>query len=238
MKTIAIIRQTAPGTEAKQDYAAVEAALRLKKQAGGSVTAVCLGTEAGLTLLREAVAMGCDGALLLLLPPGLPSAPEPLLYARLLCDKLRPMEFDAIFTSCYNVDADTIQTGFLLASFLDLPQAGYADEAAYSEKDGFTVKRLFEDRYQILSLPSPCLISALLQPGKRIYMTADGITRAYSMKIPVIPADITPRSGNSSCLTLLHSNKKKERNHGTVLTVPTEEAITAIMDIMHKNHII
>lgn len=238
MKTIAIIRQTASVTEAKQDYAAVEAALRLKKQAGGSVTAVCLGTESGLALLREAVAMGCDSALLLLLPPSLPSAPEPLLYARLLCDNLRTMEFDAIFTSCYNVDADTVQAGFLLAAFLDLPQAGYADEVTGSARDGFTVKRRFEDRYQMLKLPSPCLISALLQPGKRIYMTADGITRAYSMQIPVIEADNALRSEEPSCLTLLHSHKKKERNHGTVLTVPTEEAVTAIMDLMHKNHII
>lgn len=238
MKTIAIIRQTASGTEAKQDYAAVEAALRLKKQAGGSVTAVCLGTESGLSLLREAVAMGCDGALLLLLPPSLPSAPEPLLYAQLLCDNLRTMEFDAIFTSCYNVDADTVQTGFLLASFLDLSQAGYADEVTISGRGGFIVKRRFEDRYQMLKLPSPCLISALLQPGKRIYMTADGITRAYSMQIPVIEADNAIRSKEPSCLTLLHSHKKKERNHGTVLTVPTEEAVTAIMDLMHKNHII
>ena len=69
-------------------------------------------------------------------------------------------------------------------------------------------------------------------------MTADGITRAYSMKIPVIEADKALCSGNPSCLTLLRSDKKKERHHGTVLTVPTEEAITAIMDIMHKNHII
>lgn len=238
MNIIAIIRQTSADSQPKQDLAAVEAALRYKRQSGGFVTALCLGTEAAVPLLREAVAMGCDSAALIRLPFCFTSIPEPTRYARLLAGTIQDMEFDLIFTSCYAVDADTIQTGFLLASYLNLPQAGYVDETSVSEDSGVIVKRQFEDRYQMLNLPTPCLISALLQPGKRIYMTADGVTRAYAMEIPVIPACEALNAGEESFVTLLSSCLKKERKRGTVLTVPTEEAISAVMDIMHKNHII
>ena len=92
------------------------------------------------------------------------------------------MEFDLIFTSCYAVDADTIQTGFLLASYLNLPQAGYVDETSVSEDSGVIVKK-DSSRIGTRCLTShPCLISALLQPGKRIYMTADGVTRPTPWK--------------------------------------------------------
>ena len=155
MNIIAIIRQTSADSQPKQDLAAVEAALRYKRQSGGFVTALCLGTEAAVPLLREAVAMGCDSAALIRLPFCFTSIPEPTRYARLLAGTIQDMEFDLIFTSCYAVDADTIQTGFLLASYLNLPQAGYVDETSVSEDSGVIVKRQFEDRYQMLNLPPP-----------------------------------------------------------------------------------
>ena len=81
MNIIAIIRQTSADSQPKQDLAAVEAALRYKRQSGGFVTALCLGTEAAVPLLREAVAMGCDSAALIRLPllpspsrPGMPGS--------------------------------------------------------------------------------------------------------------------------------------------------------------------
>lgn len=78
MNIIAIIRQTSADSQPKQDLAAVEAALRYKRQSGGFVTALCLGTEAAVPLLREAVAMGCDSAALIRLPfcfTSIPSRP-------------------------------------------------------------------------------------------------------------------------------------------------------------------
>ena len=66
MNIIAIIRQTSADSQPKQDLAAVEAALRYKRQSGGFVTALCLGTEAAervnslcaTKLYRKMVALG------------------------------------------------------------------------------------------------------------------------------------------------------------------------------------
>lgn len=238
MNIIAIIRQTSADSQPKQDLAAVEAALRYKRQSGGFVNCPLPRHRSRRSLVKRGCCHGLRQRRSDPAPFCFTSIPEPTRYARLLAGTIQDMEFDLIFTSCYAVDADTIQTGFLLASYLNLPQAGYVGETSVSEDSGVIVKRQFEDRYQMLNLPTPCLISALLQPGKRIYMTADGVTRAYAMEIPVIPACEDLNAGEESFVTLLSSCLKKERKRGTVLTVPTEEAISAVMDIMHKNHII
>lgn len=264
---IALIRQTASGAQSAPDRSGVEAALRLKKQIGGTVTAVCLGDDGALPLLREAVAMGCDDALLIRagdsIPPIQTDAPssridapssqtgapsllpegfrcsDPAFCASVLAAALRPLRFDIVFAGCYAVDADAIQIGFLLAERLHLPEAGYAEEITLTEETTVQVKRQFEDRVQLLELPLPCLISALPQPGKRIYPTAEGVTRAYSMNIPVLSVGELGLSEEPiASVRLFRSHAKKERKRGTVLTVPTEEAVTAILDTMIKNHIL
>lgn len=233
MRILSIIRPADANSAAEPDHASVEAALRLKKQYDCTVTAVCLGPDSSLRHLREAVAMGCDDALLLRLD----KIPEPSLYAELLSETFREMDYQAIITSCFAVDADTISAGFQLAGILDLPVAGYADEIRITENGTFLVKRQFEDRTQMLELPSPCLISALPQPGKRIYMTADGVTKAYSMQIPAIDLglqmdELKPR------ICLLSSSPLPKQRVSKVLTVSTEEAVAAIMDTMIKNHML
>lgn len=242
--TIALIRQTASGAQSAPDRSGVEAALRLKKQMGGTVTAVCLGDDGALSLLREAVAMGCDDALLIRsdAPSPLPlnfRCSDPAFCASVLAEAIGTLHFDAIFAGCYAVDADAIQIGFLLAERLHLPEAGYAEEISPNEGDPLLVRRQFEDRTQLLKLPTPCLISALPQPGKRIYPTAEGVTRAYSMNISILPVGELKLSDEPiASARLLRSHAKKERKRGTVLTVPTEEAVTAILNTMIKNHIL
>lgn len=240
MELIAIVRQTPAGAQSTPDRAGVEAALRLKQAAGGTVTAVCCGTRSALPLLREALSMGCDGALLIEEPdePGRSRPLDPTVCASALAAVLKSFTVDAVIAGCYAVDADAIQIGFLLAAKLGLLSAGYAEEISPAVTDGgqgaFLVKRQFEDRTQLLELPSPCLISALPQPGRRIYPTAEGITRAYSADIPILPIG----EPAAAPVRLLRSYEKKARKRGTVLTCPTEEAVSAIMDTMIRNHIL
>ena len=47
------------------DLYAIEAAIRLRESHGGEVTAVSMGPPKAMTALREAMAMGCDTAVLL-----------------------------------------------------------------------------------------------------------------------------------------------------------------------------
>ena len=64
-KTGTLIRDGVPSIINYDDKAGLEAALRLREKAGGTVTVVCMGPPQADVALREALAMGADEAYLL-----------------------------------------------------------------------------------------------------------------------------------------------------------------------------
>lgn len=236
MKLIAIIRQISSADGQDFDRSGVEAALRLKNQSGGFVTVICPGDENAVPVLKEALAMGCDDAFLI----STSQAGDPAFSAFVLAETLKDCEFDVIFTGCHGVDADAIQIGFLLAERLKLPEAGFVTEVSETEQGQLLVKRQFEDQTQTLSLPSPCLISAILQPRHRIYPTMDGITRAYSKAIPCRPIRTFTAAETASLPRpcLLYSAKETAAGNKTLLDIPAQEAVSAILHTMITYHIL
>ena len=59
-----LIRQGVPSITNPFDVNAIEAALRLKDQYSGEVTAICMGPEQAKAVLRQAISMGADNAYL------------------------------------------------------------------------------------------------------------------------------------------------------------------------------
>ena len=59
-KTGTLIREGVPSIINHDDKAGLETALRLREQAGGTVTVVCMGPPQADVALREALAMGAD----------------------------------------------------------------------------------------------------------------------------------------------------------------------------------
>lgn len=235
MKITAVIRQTLPGDADAFDRSAVEAALRLKSQAGGTVTAICLGDEDGIPSLREALTMGCDDAMLIRAC----NFHDPSCSAFLLAAALRDRESDVVFTSCHAVDADTIQIGFLLAERLMLPEAGFVTEVSLSEPGSLLVKRQLEDQTQTLLIPLPCLLHVLLQPQDHIYPTMEYIRTAYSRAIPCRPArEFSEEADSIPRPLLVYSKKRAVRKNKTLLTVPPQEAAEAILSAIVKQHIL
>ena len=63
-KTNTLIRDGVPSIINPDDKAALEVALRMKDSAGATVTVLCMGPAQADVALREALAMGCDEAVL------------------------------------------------------------------------------------------------------------------------------------------------------------------------------
>ena len=63
-KTNTLIRDGVPSIINHDDKAGLETAMRLRDQVGGTVTVVCMGPPQADVALREALAMGCDEAVL------------------------------------------------------------------------------------------------------------------------------------------------------------------------------
>jgi len=108
------------------DLYALETALQIKESHGGKITALSMGPKLAEKALREALALGCDQAVLLTDRKFAGSDTWATAYTlSRAIRKLSPI--DLIICGERATDGDTGQVGPGIASFLDLPLATYVD---------------------------------------------------------------------------------------------------------------
>ncbi len=241
-KTNTLIRDGVPSIINPDDKAGIEAALQLKEQTGGTVTVVCMGPPQADVALREALAMGCDDAILL--SDRAFGGSDTFATATIIAAGLKTLDFDVIITGRQAIDGDTAQVGPQIAEQLHIPQVSYAEDIKVDGK-ALIVKRQFEDRYHMIKVQTPCLITALSELAKPRYMTVSGIVDAYEKEVKVLgfedlknnfdPANIGLKGSPTN---VYKSFTKQAKGAGTVLNVTADEAVQAIMDKLVEKHII
>ena len=182
-KTNRLIRDGVPSIINHDDKSGIEAALQLRERVGGTVTVVCMGPPQADVALREALAMGCDDAYLL-------SAREfggsdTCATAIIISAALKKIGYDIVFTGRQAIDGDTAQVGPQIAENLGIPQVSYTEELIDVDDKSITVKRQYEDRYHIIEVKLPCLLTAIQELAEPRYMHAGGVIDAYAKDITV-----------------------------------------------------
>ncbi|MDR1693254.1 MAG: electron transfer flavoprotein subunit beta/FixA family protein [Oscillospiraceae bacterium] len=175
-----LIRDGVPSVMNPDDKAGLEQALRLKESAGAKVTVLSMGPPQAEVMMREALAMGADRAVLL--SSRAFAGSDTLATSSALAAAIRKLEYDLIITGRQAIDGDTAQVGPQIAEHLDIPNISYAEQVT-PEKGGLRVKRSFEDRYQIQRVRFPCLITALSDLARPRYMTPGGIFDAFRVRV-------------------------------------------------------
>jgi len=133
-ETGTVVRSEATSIVNPLDLYALEAALAIKDaRAEARITALSMGPPAAAVALKEAVAMGCDDAVLV---TGREFAgADTWATARTLAAAIRRLgPFDLVFCGEKATDGDTGQVGPEVAAFLDLPVVTYA--GAVELRDG------------------------------------------------------------------------------------------------------
>ncbi len=161
------------------DKAGLEAALRLKDQYGAEVTVLTMGLPKADDILREAMAMGADKAILV--TDRVLGGADTWATSSTIAAALKNLEYDLVITGRQAIDGDTAQVGPQIAEHLKLPVISYAADIKL-EGDSVIVKRQFEDRHHMLKVKMPCLITALSELNEPRYMTPGGIFDAYNEK--------------------------------------------------------
>ena len=179
-KTNTLIRDGVPSIINPDDKAGIEAALQLKEKVGGTVTVVSMGPPQADAALREALAMGCDEAILV--TDRAFGGADTWATSSTIAAALKKLDYDVIITGRQAIDGDTAQVGPQIAEHLGIPQVSYAEEIVEAEEGKLVVKRQFEDRYHIIEVKTPCLIKALAELATPRYMTVHGIFDAYREK--------------------------------------------------------
>ena len=155
------------------DLNAVEQALTLKEEFGYKVVAFTMGPMPAEGMLRELMAMGVDETVLV-------SARE---FGG--SDTYGIEEDDIIIAGRQAIDGDTAQVGPQIAEKLHLPQVTYAGEVA-KEGESLIIKRMLEDGYMLVKVPTPCMITCIKELNTPRYMSVIGTEKCWDMPLKIM----------------------------------------------------
>lgn len=139
------------------DKNAIEEAVRLKEKNGGSVTAVCVGDAGAKKSAKEALAMGCDRARLIVDPSFQDGDAQSTAY--ILSRAIKKIgKYDLIITSTGTTDSLTGIVGPSLAEYLDLPQMTFASKMVISGNK-IQVERALDEGVESVECELPALVT-------------------------------------------------------------------------------
>jgi electron transfer flavoprotein beta subunit len=187
------------------DENALEAALQIKAEVGGQITVMCMGGTSASRALKQALAMGADEAILLN-DKAIENA-DATSTAYVLSEAIKKVEsYDLILCGRQASDWDLAQVPSGIAEYLRLPSVT-AVQKVEAKDGGVRAERLLEDGYEVVDLPTPCLVTVSNEANSPRYPTLKGIMQAGKKKIPTwdlgeLDADAA-RVGSAGALTTL-----------------------------------
>lgn len=164
------------------DEVAMEEAVRLRESGrAGEIVAVSVGSDACKEVLRMALAMGADRALLF----DVSSDPEPLCAAKCLAALIRRENPDLVLMGKQSTDHDFGQTPPMLAGLLGWPQALQASRIQPGEA-AFRVTCELDKGTETVNVSLPAVISADLRLNTPRYATLPAVMKARRKPIEVL----------------------------------------------------
>jgi electron transfer flavoprotein beta subunit len=176
------------------DENAIEEAVRLKeKGVATEIVAVTLGGSANQDVLRHALAMGADRALLVETDAAL----QPLGVAKLLKAVVAREKPDLILLGKQAIDDDAGQTGQMLAALLGVAQGTFASSIAIENGEAI-VTREIEGGTEQIAVKLPAVLTADLRLNDPRFVKLPNLMMAKKKPIETLNAadlgaDIAPR---------------------------------------------
>lgn len=180
--TGAIRREGVPSLTNPLDRHAMEEALRIREQRGGTVSVITMGPPQARKSLEDALAMGADRGAILCDPTF--AGADSLVTAHVLSRGIRTLgPFDLILCGNESVDGATGQVTPQLAEFLDIPHVTCARKITLTDEKTALVERAVEGGYLRVEVTLPAVISVLKGINRYRLPTAMGIMAAADREI-------------------------------------------------------
>ncbi len=180
------------------DEIAVEEAIRLKEAGVASeIVVVSIGVKQSQEVLRTALAMGADRAVLINAADDVHTDIEPLAVAKLLKGVIDEEAPGLVIAGKQAIDNDMNATGQMLAALLGWSQATFASEVEVAG-DTAKVTREVDGGLQVIDVKLPAIITADLRLNEPRYASLPNIMKAkrkpLEEKTPAdYGVDVTPR---------------------------------------------
>jgi electron transfer flavoprotein beta subunit len=182
-------RAALPAIFNPEDLNALEMALQVKDQHGGSVTVLTMGPPRAAEVLREALYRGADRVILLTDRRTAGSDTLATSYALKCAVERIGRDFgayDLVFCGRQAIDGDTAQVGPQVAEKLGLPQITYA-EAIDSLRDGeIVVTRALPLGTETVRCKLPCLLTVV---GSANQPRPPSVRRLLAYKLAATPLE-------------------------------------------------
>jgi electron transfer flavoprotein beta subunit len=153
-------RAALPAIMNPDDLHALEMALQVKEQHGGSVTVLTMGPPRATEVLREALYRGADRVILLTDRKTAGSDTLATSYA-LTCAVQCIGGYDLVFCGRQAIDGDTAQVGPQVAEKLRLPQITYAEAIESLQNEMIIVRRALPLGTELVQCSLPCLLTVV-----------------------------------------------------------------------------
>lgn len=194
-KTNTLIREGVPSIMNPYDLHAIEASLQIRDRVGGKITVITMGPPQAEEVLREAISMGVDNAVLL--TDRRFAGADTWATAYTLSKAAHKIGFDLIICGKQAIDGDTAQVGPEMAEFLNIPHVAYVRRIESINQSEMIIERLMDDCYEKISLILPGLITVIKELNNPRPPSIRGKMAAKKANIPKWNADdIEAEEGN------------------------------------------
>ena len=170
------------------DRHALEEAVRLKEQHGGTVTVISMGPPQADEVLRDAVSCGADEAVLV--SDRAFAGADTWATTYTLGKAIEKLgDFDLILCGKQAIDGDTAQVGPGLARRLDIPYVSYVKKVSGYDNGVMQVERLMDDGYDELAIPLPGLLTVVKEINEPRVPSLKGKMKAKKLVIQTLSAE-------------------------------------------------
>ncbi|MCT4609116.1 MAG: electron transfer flavoprotein subunit beta/FixA family protein [Pelagimonas sp.] len=180
------------------DEIAVEEAIRLKEAGKAEeIVAVSIGVKQAQDVLRTALAMGADRAILVVAADDVHTDIEPLAVAKILAKVVEEEQPGLVLAGKQAIDNDMNATGQMLSALLGWSQGTFASEVDI-DGDNAKVTREVDGGLQTISVKMPAIITVDLRLNEPRYASLPNIMKAKKKPLDEKTAadygvDVSPR---------------------------------------------
>lgn len=241
-ETNTLMREGVPSIINPFDLYALEEALVLRDQFGGTVTALCMGPPQAEEALREAVSIGADDAVLLSDKAfaGSDTWATSYVLARGI-DSLGGA--DLVLCGKQAIDGDTAQVGPGVAHYLGLPFVAFVRAIIGATESTMTVERVLEDGTEKIELPLPGLLTIVKGKHEPRMPSLRGKMKAKKAQIPVwgvaeIEAEPDHIGLTNSPTRVVKIFSPEKKTGGEVLQGELEEQVEMLFEKLHEMNLV
>lgn len=236
--TRTLVRTGIPGTINPLDRHALEEGLRMRDRLGGEVIVVSMAPPDAQPVLKEALAMGADRAVLL--SDRLFAGSDTLATAYVLSEAVRKLgAFDLVLCGDETIDGGTAQVSAQVAEFLGVPNLMHVCSIDPRQDAAWIVRSQIDHGYMVVEINPPLVLSVVKVINEPRYVTLMNILEAERRELAIWSAQDLPLTepwvglaGSPTQMADLLPLERKSK--AEMLTgAPSDQALT-LADRLHR----